>query len=954
MVVVVAGVVGDLLLLAAGATGGIAQVVTGALHGALHRRTLILVEGGEKLLGLRRGRGAKGVDDDEQVALDEGGAGATEGRGGGLGLRAGTFDEAHPEGASGAGAGGLHEALDDGGGEAAGLAGDGAAGCEEVTGDGVHGGDAGPQLRSGLRRRARVAAEAGARGRDPLHVDVDDLQEAFGPLEGGGVLLLGGDVEGEATDAALDLHRRRRRAADERHQQALRVVEAAILEGERRRQQRRLAPPAGAGLEAGGGRPGAGDVAGGELGLGEPVEGLRATGLVDAGQRRRQPGEHRERVLREAGLHLGAGLHEAGGRRGAVIDDEGDGAIMKPEVGEAIGEGRPQPPRRRHRLEAPLGLVEEALPAIVRRRPREGEPGRQVVGLAGHRGEHLDEVTGLADAAAGAQHDAAGGLADGRGGVDGAGVEAEAVGVGEALDVALDGGVPHHRDGDEGEGEAAGLVVGGALPGLQQQRDGLPLAAGLEAHEALLGLLDQLGRRDAGRRDDVLADLEGDPLTPGRRGHHGLGRSRRRRRLRRRRRGRGRRGLAPDHGETGGGDDSADNEAGDSTHGSDMAHPVDNRKPCGDVPPMPETSAAAPTSRLHLHQSKKVGMLPGSLVHIGQAPPMASRISIIEYDADHHSSRDVEDLGKEPTGCRRHTDSGSVVWVNVDGNSNAETIAALGDRFGLHPLVLEDLMNAGERTKLEEHDDCLFVVLKMLAVDEKDDIVVVEQISLILGRGFVISVQERAGDVFDAVRERLRLNKGRIRRMGADYLFYALIDAIVDHYAVALEAMAGLVEEMDEVLQETPARVDVTDLYLLKREVLFLRRQIAPARDIFAELNREGSEQSLISGAVDVYFRDVLDHCTRATEHADLLREMTMSMVDMYHSLQSARLNEVMRILTVISTIFIPLTFIAGVYGMNFDVMPELRHPLGYYICLGVMAAIGLGMIIYVKRNRWL
>ncbi len=347
-------------------------------------------------------------------------------------------------------------------------------------------------------------------------------------------------------------------------------------------------------------------------------------------------------------------------------------------------------------------------------------------------------------------------------------------------------------------------------------------------------------------------------------------------------------------------------------------------------------------------------MLPGSLVHIGQAPPVPPRISVIEYGAEHHSARDVVDLSKEPARCRHHPDENAVVWVNIDGNSNADTITALGDRFGLHPLVLEDLMNAGERTKLEEHDDCLFVVLKMLAVDEKEEIVLVEQISLILGRGFVLSVQERSGDVFDELRERLRLNKGRIRKMGADYLLYALIDAIVDHYAVALETMAGLVEQMDERLQEAPSRVNITDLYLLKREVLFLRRQIAPARDIFAELNREGSEHRLVSSAVDVYFRDVLDHCTRATEHVDLLRELTMSMVDMYHSLQGARLNEVIRILTVISTIFIPLTFIAGVYGMNFDVMPELRHPYGYFICLATMATIALGMIIYVKRNRWL
>jgi magnesium transporter len=385
-----------------------------------------------------------------------------------------------------------------------------------------------------------------------------------------------------------------------------------------------------------------------------------------------------------------------------------------------------------------------------------------------------------------------------------------------------------------------------------------------------------------------------------------------------------------------------------------MAHPVDNRKSAGDRVGMPEASTTAPTSRLHLRQSKKRGMLPGSLVHIGQAPPVAPRISVIEYGPEHHSARDVVDLSKEPVGCRHSADEHSIVWVNIDGNSNPDTIAALGDRFGLHPLVLEDLMNAGERTKLEEHDDCLFVVLKMLAVDEREEVVLVEQISLILGNGFVLSVQERSGDVFDELRDRLRLSKGRIRKMGADYLLYALIDAIVDHYAVALETMAGLVEQMDERLQDAPSKVNITDLYLLKREVLFLRRQIAPARDLFAELNREGGEHRLISSAVDVYFRDVLDHCTRATEHADLLRELTMSMVDMYHSLQGARLNEVMRILTVISTVFIPLTFIAGVYGMNFDVMPELRHPYGYFFCLATMAMIAMGMVVYVKRNRWL
>ena len=368
---------------------------------------------------------------------------------------------------------------------------------------------------------------------------------------------------------------------------------------------------------------------------------------------------------------------------------------------------------------------------------------------------------------------------------------------------------------------------------------------------------------------------------------------------------------------------------------------------------MKSKAPAAPT-RLRLKQGKKAGLQPGSLVHIGEAAPELQRITVIEYDADTHEVRSPESLEDEPAGCRHLKNPDSVVWVNVDGISGAEAIATLGQRFGLHPLVLEDVMNAGERTKLEEHDDCLFAVLKMLAVDDKTELVLVEQVSLVLGRGFVISFQERTGDVFEGVRDRIKQNKGRIRKMGADYLLYALMDAIVDHYAVVLDAMAELVEDMERLLQESPASVAVNDLYLLKREVMFLRRQIAPARELFAELSRQGDDDKLLSPAVDVYFRDILDHSTRATEHVDALRDMTGAMVEMYHSIQSARLNEVMRVLTVISTIFMPLTFIAGIYGMNFDNMPELRAPQGYFICLGVMVAIAIAMLIYVRRSKWL
>ncbi len=363
-------------------------------------------------------------------------------------------------------------------------------------------------------------------------------------------------------------------------------------------------------------------------------------------------------------------------------------------------------------------------------------------------------------------------------------------------------------------------------------------------------------------------------------------------------------------------------------------------------------SATATSSRLHLRQGKKAGLQPGSLVHIGEAPPVPPQITITEYNGDMHSVRIVDRLDDEGPGCRKNADADTIVWVNVDGINNADTIAALGERFGLHPLVLEDVMNAGERTKLEEHQDCLFTVLKMIAVDENTDLLLVEQISLILGKGFVISVQERAGDVFDGVRERLRLAKGRVRRMGADYLLYALMDAVVDHYAVALEAMAGLVEDMETQLQDAPDDVEIEELYILKRELLFLRRQIVPARDLMAELGRQGDE--LLSSAVDVFFRDVHDHCQRAAEHADTLREMISGMVDMYNAHQSGRLNEAMKVLTVISTIFIPLTFIAGIYGMNFEHMPELHSPWGYWICLGVMAFLAVIMVVLMRRQRWL
>ncbi len=365
------------------------------------------------------------------------------------------------------------------------------------------------------------------------------------------------------------------------------------------------------------------------------------------------------------------------------------------------------------------------------------------------------------------------------------------------------------------------------------------------------------------------------------------------------------------------------------------------------------TTLSTASERLSMRQGRKAGLQPGSLVHIGVRRLDRPRITVIEYDAETFTERDVTSLKEEGPFCRADADAKTMIWVDVDGISEADCINDLGERFGLHQLLLEDVMNAGQRVKVEDYTDALFVVLKMLDVgDDDEEVLYVEQLSLVLGKDFVITFQEETGDVFDGVRERLKQNKGRIRRAGADYLFYALLDAIVDNYAVVLDSMSELVEELEERLQETPGSVSVNDIYLLKREVQFLRRQIAPARDVFAELVHQEGE--LMSPAIDVYMRDVFDHSTRATQNVDSMHDTIQSMVDMYHSTQSARLSEVMRLLTVISTIFMPLTFIVGVYGMNFDNMPELHTTYGYFICMGVMAVVAAGMTIYMRRNKWL
>jgi magnesium transporter len=288
----------------------------------------------------------------------------------------------------------------------------------------------------------------------------------------------------------------------------------------------------------------------------------------------------------------------------------------------------------------------------------------------------------------------------------------------------------------------------------------------------------------------------------------------------------------------------------------------------------------------------------------------------------------------------------------VEGLHEIEVIQQVGECQGLHPLVLEDILNTDQRPKLEDFGDYLYIVLKMFLKGEGTDIST-EQVSLILGVNFVISFQEGIkGDVFDPVRERIRNDKGKLRSMGADYLAYSLMDAIVDNYFVVLEETEERIELLEEEVMVAPSAETVRKLHRLKRDMIFLRKAVWPLREVLAAMTRR--ESKLISDQVALYLRDVYDHVIQVIDIIEVSRDILSGMLDIYLSSMSNRLNEVMKFLTVIGTIFMPLTFLVGVYGMNFKHLPELEWRYGYYAVWIFMVALSVAMILYFKRKRWL
>ena len=346
--------------------------------------------------------------------------------------------------------------------------------------------------------------------------------------------------------------------------------------------------------------------------------------------------------------------------------------------------------------------------------------------------------------------------------------------------------------------------------------------------------------------------------------------------------------------------------------------------------------------------SKKAGLPPGTLVHIGEKKTEKVRITLIDYNEQDFQERTVDTIEE----CFPFKGTPSITWINIDGIHQIETIEKIGRHFELHPLILEDILNTGQRPKCEDYEKYLFTVLKMLSYRNENKSIQSEQVSLVLGQNVVISFQESVGDVFEQIRDRIRHAKGRIRKASADYLAYVLIDAIVDNYFAILEKLGELVESIEEELITKSTEKTLQQIHGIKRELLFLRKSVWPLRELTNNL--EKTESPLIVDATKPYLRDVYDHTIQIIDTVESFRDMVSGMFDIYLSSISNRMNAVMKVLTIIATIFIPLTFIAGIYGMNFKDMPELEWKWGYPIVLIVMAVVGVYMLIYFKRKKWL
>lgn len=357
------------------------------------------------------------------------------------------------------------------------------------------------------------------------------------------------------------------------------------------------------------------------------------------------------------------------------------------------------------------------------------------------------------------------------------------------------------------------------------------------------------------------------------------------------------------------------------------------------------------SKRRYKHSEKKVGASPGTLIYVGQDIDYKTKIRRIDYNEAQYTVEPIKRLAA----CSRPGETDPIVsWLDVDGIHEPTVVERIGQQYHLHPLLLEDVMNSQQKPKVEEYDGSyLFATLKMLHFNASTEELDTEHLSFVLGKNYLISFQEeRNQDLFQPVLDRIQASAGKTRRNGPDYLLYALMDLVVDHYFVVLDTIGEKLEVLENsIIQQVAGQQTLTRLYTLKRELTLMRKAVWPVREMINRMLLE--ESDLIRPTTMPFLRDLYDHVVQVLDSIDSYRELATGLLDVYLSTLSNRMNSVMKTLTIFSAIFMPLTFIVGVYGMNFDNMPELHTRDGYFVVLGVMAVLTVLMVVYFRRRRW-
>ena len=347
--------------------------------------------------------------------------------------------------------------------------------------------------------------------------------------------------------------------------------------------------------------------------------------------------------------------------------------------------------------------------------------------------------------------------------------------------------------------------------------------------------------------------------------------------------------------------------------------------------------------------AEKAGLPPGTLVHIGEIRHPDTRISVINYSRDKFEKKSISSID-ELLPYKNDTDS--ITWVDVEGLSDITLIEELGRLFNIHLLILEDVLNTHQRPKVEEYDDCIYLVAKAIELGEGEFSVEYQQISILLYDRFIFTFKERQDELFSAIKERLQNGKGAIRQQGPDYLAYVILDSIVDRYFSIQDTIDDVVDALEEELLNDPLRETLMKIQRVKRGLIYIRRVVSPQRDMLGVILH--TDTPLIQEKTYVYFRDVYDHVLRVSEAVDSYREIMTGLLDIYISSMSNKMNEIMKVLTVFASIFIPLTFLTGIYGMNFENMPELKTKWGYPLLWGIFITIPLLLLVLFKKKKWL